>query len=272
MVTLGASARRSSGFAAGAIAWMLACLACTALACNSGHRQGEAAVGTVVDSGSTASAPASRPAVTTSRRRPVRSDVWEAEIRRFEQADRENPPPAGAVLFIGSSSIRIWKDLAADFSQYKVINRGFGGSCIADSTRYVDRIVAPYRPRMVVLYAGDNDVASGLTARQVFEDYKAFVREVRRAPPEVPIAFISIKPSPARRSHLPAIREANKLIHSYCEAGNKLTYIDVFTPMLTADGEPRAELFGPDKLHLNRQGYDLWKAIITPCLGKGPGG
>lgn len=193
---------------------------------------------------------------------------WEAEIRKFEESDRRNPPAEGAVLFIGSSSVRLWQSLAEDFPGTKVINRGFGGSEIADSTFYVERIVAPYRPEMVVLYAGDNDLANGKTPRQVFEDYKAFVGRVRRKLPAAKIAFISVKPSPARASLLRSQREANGLIKEYASRDKRLIYIDVFTPMLGGDGSPRPELFGPDGLHLNEEGYRLWKSVIAPYFSR----
>ena len=191
---------------------------------------------------------------------------WETEIKRFEEADRQNPPPKGAVLFVGSSSIRLWQSLGKDFPGIKVINRGFGGSELADSTFYVDRIVIPYRPKMVVLYAGDNDLASGKTPQQVFEDYKAFVERVHQKLPATRIAFISIKPSPARASLLQSMKDANGMIKAYATHARKLIYIDVFTPMLGKDGSPRPELFGPDRLHMNSEGYRLWKLVVAPSI------
>ena len=191
---------------------------------------------------------------------------WETEIKKFEEADRQNPPPKGAVLFVGSSSIRLWQSLGKDFPGIKVINRGFGGSELADSTFYVDRIVIPYRPKMVVLYAGDNDLASGKTPQQVFEDYKAFVGRVHQKLPATRIAFISIKPSPARASLLQSMKDANGMIKAYATHARKLIYIDVFTPMLGKDGSPRPELFGPDRLHMNSEGYRLWKTVVAPSI------
>ena len=191
---------------------------------------------------------------------------WEPEIKKFEATDRQNPAPKNAVLFIGSSSIQQWKSLADDFPGIKVINRGFGGSEIADSTFFVDRIVIPYRPKMVLLYAGDNDLASGRTPQQVFEDYKAFVERVHRKLPNTRIAFISIKPSPSRASLLQSMKEANGLIKAYATHARRLVYIDVFTPMLSKDGYPRPELFGPDRLHMNSEGYRLWTSVIAPRI------
>jgi len=194
------------------------------------------------------------------------SAAWEPDIRQFEQADRANPPRPGAVLFIGSSSIRKWTELAQDFPRTQVLNRGFGGSWLADSTYYAGRIVVPYRPRMIVLYAGDNDINDGHTARQVFDDYVAFVARLRQDLPATPIAFISIKPSPSRATLLPAMQEANAKIRAYAAAHPHLVYIDVATRMLDRNGQPRTELFTEDMLHMNRKGYDLWRGIIEPYL------
>ena len=205
---------------------------------------------------------ASAPAQTS----PAPGNKWEEAIRKFEEADRQNPPAKGAVLFIGSSSIQMWKNLAEDFPQVKVINRGFGGSEIADSTYYVDRIVAPYRPQMIVFYAGDNDLASGKTPQKVFEDYQEFVNRVKAKLPKARIAFISIKPSLARVSLMQKMRAANELIRHYAANDKHLIYIDVFTPMLGQDGMPRRELFGPDGLHMNKEGYSLWRGVIAPYL------
>ncbi len=195
---------------------------------------------------------------------------WEPEIQQFENSDKKDPPPRGAVLFVGSSSIRMWKSLTEDLPGIKVINRGFGGSQIADSTFYVDRIVTPYRPTMIVFYAGDNDLFDGKTPQQVLEDYKAFVSRVRIKLPSTKIAFISIKPSPARASIVDQMRQANTLIRNYSSNDKRLLFIDVFTPMLGTDGNPRPELFGLDKLHMNRQGYELWKTVLAPYLSPIP--
>jgi lysophospholipase L1-like esterase len=194
------------------------------------------------------------------------ANQWEPEIKKFEESDRVNPPPKGAVLFIGSSSIRLWSTLAEDFPDTKVINRGFGGSELTDSTLYIDRIVVPYQPTTIVLYAGDNDLAGGKTPEQVFGNYKAFVSEIQRKLPKTKIAFVSIKPSPARATLMPKMKAANEMIKAYASGNKQLLYIDVFTPMLDNDGSPRPELFGPDKLHMNRDGYTLWKSVIAPYL------
>jgi len=194
------------------------------------------------------------------------SSKWESEIKAIEAADKTNPPPHGAVLFIGSSSIRLWKTLAEDFQEYKVINRGFGGSHIIDSVAFADRIAIPYKPRMILLYAGDNDIAAGKSPEQVLADFKAFTRKVRPRLSETKVAFISIKPSPSRWEFAEKIKAANRLIEDFCRQDERLIYIDVFNPMLGADGKPRPELFVEDMLHLNRKGYALWTAMIRPRL------
>jgi lysophospholipase L1-like esterase len=191
---------------------------------------------------------------------------FEKEIKAFEAADQQKAPPKNAVLFIGSSSIRLWNTLDADFPGIAVINRGFGGSKIPDSTRYVDRIVTPYHPRKIVMYAGDNDIGGGRTPQQVLEAFQAFVAKVRQTMPDVPISFISIKPSLKRWKLVDQIKEANALIEKFTKSEKTLDYIDIFTPMLGSDGKPRPELFRPDGLHMVAQGYELWVSIIAPKL------
>jgi len=193
----------------------------------------------------------------------VSNPAWEADMQRFAALDAQSPPPKGAVLFVGSSSIRMWDSLAADFPGQKVINRGFGGSEVRDSTWYADRIVIPYAPRLVVLYAGDNDLNAGRTPQQVRDDFVAFVTRVRRDLPHTRIAYISIKPSPSREHLLPQVHEANNIISAYIRTLANSDYIDTFTPMLGGDGRPRAELFRGDRLHLNDTGYRLWQSVIV---------
>jgi len=191
---------------------------------------------------------------------------WEPEIQAFESMDRTNPPPQGAALFLGSSSIRKWTTLAEDMEGIQTVRRGFGGSRIADSTEFAGRIVFPYKPRMIVFYAGDNDIAEGATPDRVLADFKAFVEKIHARSPDLPIAFISIKPSMARWERIDALRVANALVRHYCESGHGLKYIDVYTLMLGCDGRPLPELFEGDGLHLNRAGYKLWTRIIRPHL------
>lgn len=191
---------------------------------------------------------------------------WESDIQAFEANDRANPPPAHAVLFIGSSSIRFWKSLASDFPNYRVINRGFGGSDMDDATAFADRIVAPYKPAAIVVYAGDNDLQNGDTPEQVRDDFAAFVTKVRQGQPDVPIAFISIKPSLARVALLPSINAANKLISAWAMAQKNVAFLDVAPAMVDAQGQPKPDLFIGDGLHMNPKGYALWVAQVRPWL------
>jgi lysophospholipase L1-like esterase len=192
-------------------------------------------------------------------------------IGQTVQAEEEKSPegPAGqkdAVLFVGSSSIHRWKTLTEDFPGVKVINKGVDGYQIPDCTRDVERVMAPLAPRLIIFYAGDNDLGAHKTPQQVAEDYQKFVKHLREFLPSTPIGFISIKPSPARAALLTQAKEANELIKNYIAQDPSQFYIDVFADMLGADGQPRAELFGPDKLHMNAEGYRLWQAAVAPHL------
>jgi len=191
---------------------------------------------------------------------------WEAEIHAFEASDATNPPPRGAIVFVGSSSIRQWITLAQDFPGFKVINRGFGGSQLEDSAAFAHRLVIPHQPKAVVLYAGDNDIAAGKSPRRVLQDFRRFVERIHAALPQTRILFISIKPSPARWHLVNEIKAANQMLENFCQKDKRLVYVDVFKSMLGADGKPRAELFVEDKLHLNRKGYELWASILRPRL------
>ncbi|MEW5974426.1 MAG: SGNH/GDSL hydrolase family protein [Acidobacteriota bacterium] len=193
---------------------------------------------------------------------------FENEIRTFERLDRESPPEEGQVLFVGSSSIRLWKTLTQDFSFVETINRGFGGSTIAEVTYYADRIVFPYKPCLILLYAGDNDVAGGKTAKQVLADYQQFVSKIRSKLPGIRMGYIAIKPSPSRRHLLDEMMKANQLIRDFSKQEPGLDYLDIATPMLQPDGTPRPELFVDDRLHLNPDGYALWTQVLTPYLKK----
>ncbi len=191
---------------------------------------------------------------------------WEAEIAAFERADHESPPPKGAVLFIGSSSIRLWKTLADDFPQHRIINRGFGGSEIADSVYFADRIVIPYEPRLIVFYAGGNDINAGKSPTEVAADFKAFVAQVQMHLPRTQIAYISIAGNPARWAQVDKVKAANAMIEEFTKATPGLKFINVFPHMLGPDGLPRPEIFSADRLHMNAEGYKLWTGIVRPFL------
>jgi lysophospholipase L1-like esterase len=195
---------------------------------------------------------------------------FESEIAAFEAADKKSPPPYGGVLFVGSSSIRLWTTLQKDFPELTVINRGFGGSQIADSVRYAPRIILPYKPRMVVLYAGGNDVNGGKTPAQVLKDFDALVKEVHAALPDTRIVYISINPAVSRWSKEAQFVEANRLIEEYVRAEDgksaPLSYIDSHSKLLDAKRQARPEILREDGLHLNSRGYALWTAILRPPI------
>ena len=198
---------------------------------------------------------------------PPRDDFsrWEKDIAAFERRDRDPPPPKDAVVFVGSSSIRLW-DLAKSFPGVATINRGFGGSELADSVHFASRIVTRYEPRLVVVYAGDNDIAAGKTPEQVHAAFRDFVRAVHKDLPKVRILYLSIKPSIARWKLVDRGRKANALIEKTCKEDDRLLYVDVSTPLLGEDGKPRPELFRRDGLHLNDKGYEVWASVLRPYL------
>ena len=191
---------------------------------------------------------------------------WESAIAAFEYQDKTNRLAKGGILFIGSSSIRLWKSLAADFPDQSVINRGFGGSQMIDSVHFANRIVFPYEPRLIVIYAGGNDINARKSPAQVFEDFKKFVNSVRAKSPKSRIAYITIAPNPARWTQIEQVRAANKLIAGYIKTNPSLVYIDVHSQMLGADGLPLPEIFVADRLHMNEQGYAIWKRVVGPHL------
>lgn len=191
---------------------------------------------------------------------------WEADIQAFEAADREAAPAPGSVVFVGSSSIRMWETLEEDFPGIPVVNRGFGGSEMADALHFADRIVLPYQPSMVVVYAGDNDLWNGKSPQQVFGDFRALVQRIHREQPQTPVAFIAVKPSIARWSMADRVHETNALVAAYAASNPHVEFIDIATPMLGDDGTPRPELFLDDDLHLSEAGYELWASIVEPVV------
>lgn len=194
---------------------------------------------------------------------------WRSELSAFDAADRQQWPSEGGVVFVGSSTIRFWTRLAQDFPQLPVvINRGFGGSTMADCSLFARELVLRYKPRHVLVYAGDNDLAEGRSPIQVLESFAQLTSTVRAELPATRISYISIKPSPSREKLLPQMRETNDIIGAYLRRLPNSDYIDVFTPMLGADGRPRPELFRGDQLHLNDEGYRLWRSVIGARLAQ----
>ena len=191
---------------------------------------------------------------------------WEPEVAAFEKKDAESPAPTKAVLFLGSSSIRMWTGVAKDFPEHRVLNRGFGGSMISDSIALADRLVFPYQPRMIVFYAGGNDINAGKSPETVAADFQTFAEKVHAKLPETDIAFISIAPNPKRWAQVEKVKAANELIEHYCQATPHLKFINVFPHMLGPDGQPKEGIFRDDQLHMNAEGYKIWVEVVKPFL------
>ncbi|MEJ8848701.1 SGNH/GDSL hydrolase family protein [Variovorax rhizosphaerae] len=192
---------------------------------------------------------------------------WLGDLAAFARADKEAPPAPEGIVFVGSSSIRLWKHLAADFpGQSVVLNRGFGGSTLADCSLLVRELVLRYKPRQVVVYAGDNDLAAGHAPLKVLTSYVRFSSAIRAELPNTRISFISIKPSPSRAALLSQIRETNDIVAAYLRTQANSDFIDIYTPMLGTDGRPRTELFLPDMLHMTDAGYRIWQSAVAPHL------
>lgn len=193
---------------------------------------------------------------------------WEQAIQKFEAADKLNPPQQGCLLFVGSSSVRMWKSLSDDFPFTNILNRGFGGSEMSDLLFFAHRIIIPYKPQKIFIYEGDNDIANGKSPETISNDFVKLEKVIRKELPDVPTFLIAAKPSPSRWKWEKEYKETNKLFNNYIE-GNKalnLQFIDVFTAMLGKDGKPRPDIFLKDQLHLNAKGYKLWKNLIEPEL------
>jgi lysophospholipase L1-like esterase len=198
-----------------------------------------------------------------------RANLWENEIAAFAAADKKEFPKTGGVLFVGSSSIRGWKTVQSDFAEFQVLNRGFGGSHLEDVNHYFAEIVLPYKPKLIVLYEGENDVTAGKTIERVVADYKKFVALVRENLPKSRFIFVSLKPSLARWEQREKFQRANDLIKAETEKDKSQRFVDVWQPMLDEQGEPKPEIFQGDKLHLNAEGYKIWRDVLTPHIKKG---
>ncbi len=197
-----------------------------------------------------------------------KSERYEFSIAAFEARDRRTPPPAHPLLFVGSSSIRMW-DLEKSWPGYGAVNNGFGGSTLADSIHFFQRHIAPYKAKAILIYAGDNDMARGLDAAGVLVDFIKLTNLIESNAPDTPVIYIAIKPSIARAKLWPVMESANGKIRAFCAEKRNLYFADIATPMLsTKDGKPDPNVFKSDGLHLNETGYELWKAVILPILKK----
>ncbi|OYZ02698.1 MAG: hypothetical protein B7Y37_02655 [Sphingobacteriia bacterium 28-36-52] len=192
------------------------------------------------------------------------------EIKAFQTADSILMPPSRAILFAGSSSFRLWKNIESDFPRHTIINRGFGGSSLPDVIRYTEEILFPYNPKQVVIYCGENDFAADptLSSDSVVERFKTLFQMIRKRNKTTHIAFVSMKPSPSRWKMKDQMIAANEGIKQYLKSQRRTNYVDVWTPMLAENGEPMKDLFLSDNLHMNAKGYAIWQKAIEPVLKK----
>jgi lysophospholipase L1-like esterase len=193
-------------------------------------------------------------------------EFFASDVAKFATADRDHPPPERPIVFVGSSSIRLWDTLQRDMAPLPVMNRGFGGARLSTVVYFVDSVVIRYRPRAVVLYAGDNDLDGGQSPEDVLRDFEAFVSRVETALPETRIYYLSIKPNLRYWSNWPRYREANAKIQAICANDPRLAFIDVATPLLANGQPPPRELYGFDQMHLSARGYALWAGIVRTHL------
>src|SRR5664279_4904691 len=192
------------------------------------------------------------------------------EIQEFQKQDQLHPPPGGAILFVGSSSFTKWKDVSNYFPGYTIINRGFGGSTLPDVIRYTDEIIIPYHPKQVVIYCGDNDLASSdaVTPDSVFERFRVLFDIIRTQLPAENILYVSIKPSPSRIRLKEKMEKANLLIQTFISINPHASFVDVYHKMLNGDGTIMTNIFLEDSLHMNAKGYAIWQKAIAPYLSK----
>ena len=195
-----------------------------------------------------------------------KENKWEKDIVKFEKADTQNPPEPGKILFIGSSSITIWKDIQEYFPDKGVINRGFGGSQTSDLLNYKERLILPYKPSQVVIYVGENDIAANKTPKKAATDGKNLIKWILKQFPDASVAYISMKPSIRRWEMRENMQAANELMQKFASKKEQVAFIDVWDSMLGDEGKPLANIFLDDGLHMNSNGYAIWKKEIAPYL------
>lgn len=192
------------------------------------------------------------------------------EVQAYRKQDSISVPPRNAILFIGSSSFRLWKNMQDDFPGYTIINRGLGGSSLPDIIHYADEMIFAYKPKQIIIYCGDNDLAASdtVTTETVVKRFGDLFELIRNRKPGIPVVYVSIKPSPSRERLLPAMMLANKTIKEFLKTKPHTAFADVFSEMMSSDGKIRTDIFLEDKLHMNARGYAIWIKTITPYLLK----
>lgn len=202
----------------------------------------------------------------------VSAQPFADEIAAFKKADSIDYPFKGMhpIVFAGSSSFRLWKNMQGDFPGYPILNRGFGGATLPDLIRYVNDVIIKYAPKQVVIYCGENDFASSdsITAKMVFSNFKKLYHIIRNELPQTPIVYISMKPSPSREKLQEKVKAANTMIKKFLHHKEDCTYIDIYSLMLNEDGSMKPEIYISDRLHMNEKGYAIWIKAIQPYLLK----
>lgn len=197
------------------------------------------------------------------------SQAYYQDIQRFKKSDSLAFPEKNQILFIGSSSFTNWKDVQKDFPQFKIINRGFGGSKLIDQIYYANDIIFPYSPKQIVIYCGENDLNKETNGQIVFDRFKELYTLIRSKLPKTPIVYISLKPSPFKRPHMDELKKANQLIEQFIKIeGKKIQFVDMYQHMMVNETEIMSHIFLKDSLHMNRAGYDIWKKVLEPKLKK----
>ena len=191
---------------------------------------------------------------------------WAKELLAFEAQDATNPPPKRPIVFTGSSSIRMWTNLLSDFPKMGVMNRGFGGSQLSDVNEHFERLVLRYKPRQVVIYCGGNDINAGKSVEQVAADFEKFLDRMQRELPRTRVSYIAVALNPARWAQRDKVIAVNERIREMTARRKNADFIDVVPVMLQPDGTPKPDIFLPDRLHMNRKGYDLWKPLVGARL------
>lgn len=197
---------------------------------------------------------------------PIASADWSSDMATFAAQDASSPSAPGCVLFVGSSSIRLWKTLKDDFPGVPVVNRGFGGSQIADAIVHFDRLILPHHPRLIVFYAGTNDVEAGKSPEQVTKDFEWFCEKVHAVRPETKILFVALQYVPSRWKLRDKMAAANSAIAKFCAADPRRGFVDPNPAMLAANGEPYESLYVEDRLHMGPRGYAIWTKLLTPLV------
>ena len=194
--------------------------------------------------------------------------AYQDDVNVIKAYDKIYAPPAAPILFIGSSSIRLWVDFAKTFRNYTVVNRAIGGAVTTDIDRYLDDLVFPYHPKQLVIYVGENDLLTAPDGLTVLNDFKKLYAHIRAKLPNTPIIYISLKGSPSRKQHQVKALEANRLINAYIKGQANITFVDIYRPMLDKNGAMQPHLFKPDMLHMNASGYAIWNKLVLPQLLK----